>query len=136
MLKIIAGIVSTFALFWIGLGAGLWWEHRPAGQPTIHVLFFHWTAPASLAAKLSVSQSDLTQCHANTAAQADAINVQNSHVAALAAYGEDRARAATEAARQAQGARAVAESRAQTVLALKAGPDVCKSAEAVLRATP
>lgn len=130
MLKFLA---TAFSAFILGALSVSWWDNRPAGFPSVHVWLFKWSAPDSLAARLNRVEPDLMQCRANGAAYDAALKLQNDAVSRLKAEGDAAAARADKAAHDLAGARAVADSRARSIMAQKPGPDLCKAAEAVLR---
>jgi hypothetical protein len=82
MARALAGFVSAFALLWVGLAGGVWWEHRPAGWPDwrLGVGPFHWTLrlPDSLQARLDALQ----RAQADAARRAVAVARAQDRVAA------------------------------------------------------
>lgn len=78
---------------------------------------------------LAATKANLATCHLNLQAVGDSLVAQNAAVADLKADSANRLRTSAKAARD---ARAVAESyrrSAGSILARKAGPDACASAE-------
>lgn len=132
-IKVLAAILSSFALFWIGLGVGFWLDRVPHGWPNVAVGPFHLSLPDSLGAKLDASYANLKVCHGDVSALQAGMEVQNKAVRALQAAGDARAAAAAQAAQAAVQGRAKA---AQKVKAIEATPDTaerCPVAEALIR---
>ena len=135
-IKILAALFSSFALLWAGIGLAEWWEHRPAGVPTVHLraLFIPvtWRAPDSLAAERDKARADLVRSLTNEKSLTDAIQMQNDTLLSLA-----HAKAAEDAALAAARKAAVpARAKAQaTVAQIASTPDggSCPAAEALIR---
>ena len=64
MSKLLTSLIGLIGALWLGIaGVALaeWWEHRAAGEPQwaqVHVLWFSWQPPMSLAAQLEKAQAD------------------------------------------------------------------------------
>lgn len=79
--------------------------------------------------QVAAVKADLTTCRANTSTLKSSLDGQNRAVEAMRAEGEARV---AESRKAVSAARSVAESyrrEAGRVLAVKAGPDVCRSAD-------
>ena len=91
-IRALAAILSSFAVLWIGLGVGLWWDRRPAGEPSIsfHVLFWpvKLSAPDSLAVS-AYAKGRADQLSADRAATAKAVKAQAASTQRIAT--QDRA---------------------------------------------
>lgn len=137
LIRIVAAILSSFALFWVGLGVGLWWDRRPEGVPAFHVKVLFWpvsfSAPESLKARGERSAADLAQCRANTAALSGALDRQNAAVADLKAAGDARTQAAEKAAQQAREDRRIALARVAAIQAFPETGGACAAADALIR---
>lgn len=133
MLKLLAGLISSFALLWIGIGGAEWWERRPTHTPAIHVLFLNWSPADGLAAQRDADKARLAQAEANVVTLQAGIGRQNAAVDEAEARTKATLLALDQASIQSRNGRAVAESRAQAILARKPEGDACKAAEAVLR---
>lgn len=121
-------IVGATLLFWVGLGAGIYWEHRPAGEPSwahVNFLFFKWSPPDSLAAKLKTAQDALGRCQNNEQALTTAINGQSALVAALSDEGAKSRAIADRAVRDYSAARDVAARRSSVIRMPIIGTDEC-----------
>lgn len=154
MLKSAIGLLSTFALFWLGLGAGLWWEHRSGNWPAIpvHIPFVYrgtlgfGEGPAAEVPRLRKAlvdpdtkrtweaearerAADLKTCRGNTEALTAAAGRQNAAVAGLRLAGERMTRDATKAVQAASLASRGLSDKAADLLAHPAtGPDACARA--------
>lgn len=90
MLKLFAALISTFALFWLGIAGTEWYEHRPVGQPTwahVNFLWFHLGLPDSLSAKLSSDEGKLKIADDNVARLEHSLTVQNAAIRAASQAG-------------------------------------------------
>jgi hypothetical protein len=67
LIRILAAVVSSFALFWAGLGAGLWWDRRPAGDPSFSFRVLFW--PVKLSAPNSLQVTTYARGRADQLAQ-------------------------------------------------------------------
>lgn len=82
--RLIAGLVGVIGALWLGIAgfAGAeWWEHRPHGEPAwlhIHVLFWTWSPPDSLQARLDALQA----AEAAAGARARALETREAKVTA------------------------------------------------------
>lgn len=91
--KIVTAIVSVIGALWLlfaGVGLNYWWDHRPAGQPAwahINLLWWHWSPPDSLAARLEALEAG----EAQAAARAVALDHQNASLAFAAGKAEGQA---------------------------------------------
>lgn len=111
MLKLVGGLegllastISAFALFWLGLGAGIWLiGYAPVGWPNFHVRtpipFVHFTLrlpspPVGDGAAVSASRHDLSVCTASLGRLQSSLTAQNAAVTSTA-------RAAQKATQQA-----------------------------------
>jgi hypothetical protein len=143
MFRLVASMLSAFALFWLGIGLTEWWEHRAPGWPSytasIGPLHHTFSFPDGLGAKLKASEAQrvqwdaaLGQCHDNTKALKAAIDLQN---ASLAALGQESARrlAGNEKVVQAALAQAARAKQQSAVISAQppAGADVCARYEDV-----
>lgn len=139
LIRIIAAVLSSFALFWAGLGAGLWWDRRPEGVPTLHVKVLFWpvniTAPESLKAKGQRAAADLGECQRNEAAYSRALVAQDAAVGRLKAAGDARAQAAEKAAQEAQTSRRIALARVAAIQAFPETGGACEAADALIKET-
>lgn len=85
--KIISGIVGIIGALWLGIAGAWamhWWDTRPAGQPAwanVHFLWFHWSPPESIGARLVSLQA----AEAAAAAHTHVVIVQQAQVSAQAA---------------------------------------------------
>ena len=86
-MRFMVAFVAATALFWAGLGAGFWWDRRAPHTPSVKVLFWHWTAPESLKAKMG----DLIE--AENAARLRALQIAANQVAITAKAQADEAAA-------------------------------------------
>ncbi|MBI1405719.1 MAG: hypothetical protein GC145_06290 [Caulobacter sp.] len=92
-----------------------------------------WKVEAKRDAKLLASAvRDLGQCRENEATQAAAITRQNGEIDAWKAEGDRLAAEARAAAQRAASVRRTAEKAAADIMAARAGPDACQSAQALI----
>lgn len=90
--RILAAVLSSFALFWFGLAAGLWWDRRPAGDPSFSFRVLFWPVKLSAPNSLQVTvyaRGRADQAAADRAVAAAAARAQAASSARFAA--EDRA---------------------------------------------
>lgn len=84
--RVLAAIVSSFALLWVGIAAGLWWDRRPAGVPAVHFRVLFWpvslSAPASLKAQLLAAQAQVARDREVSAAAVKAQSASSARIAA------------------------------------------------------
>lgn len=138
-IRIVAALLSSFALFWAGLGVGLWWDRRPEGVPTFHVKMLFWpvniTAPESLKAKGQHAAADLGQCQRNEATYSRALAAQNAAVGRLEAAGDARVHAAERAADEAKTDRRIALAKVATIQAFPETGGACAAADRLILET-
>ena len=82
--------------------------------------------------QLVVARQDLGTCQTNEGTLTGALASQNAAVAALKAEGDRRTAAAASAVSAARTAAQAASQRLATVMAAKAGPDACASADQLI----
>lgn len=87
ILSSVVAIVSIPALYWLGIATGVWYDHRPAHSPVVHVGFLHWTPPDSLDAKLQAAQARQADLAAANAILTRALQDQTGRVVALGRQG-------------------------------------------------
>lgn len=138
-LKLFVGALLTVLLL---AGAPLMyaWDRRPPNVPApivFHVLFFHPAIrfPPSLKAQLAERDRLLAQAVANERTLADALNLQNGRVRALAAAGAGLRAEAANAATAYRSALAAQSKPEAQIIAAGSGPgDVSERAANVDRA--
>lgn len=116
---VIKNAVAIIGALWLGIAgfaAAEFWERRPAGQPSINVLFFKWTAPDSLAVQRDEARADLKACHDNVDTLDKALARQNAETARISADGQRRLAASAKALERAQTGTATAKKRAGVLL--------------------
>jgi hypothetical protein len=93
VLQTLIGLFCATALYWMGLGTGLWYDRRPPDYPQfhVHVLFFHWTwiAPQSLKAQLTTIKA----AEAKATAHAKVVGAEQLQISASADTRERAAQA-------------------------------------------
>lgn len=132
--KLVGWLVGTFLLFWVGLGVGIWWEHRPANWPAVEMNLVFWHPKFGfgdgLAAKLAKVEPALQQCRVNSATLQGALDRQNRAVAALKVAGDQLTADAAKAVQQAHSAGLGLNKRASVLISTPpAGNDVCERAQ-------
>lgn len=133
LIRVIAALISSFALFWAGIGVTEWWEHRPHATPQVHWWILHWSPPDSLAAQRDAAAGQGKLCQANVVTLQRAISDQNKALSELTAQGQKAKAAASQAVLQALANQQALQTKLDKLKKAPVGATACERADDAYR---